>query len=82
MPDLCFGEEIFPNIQPESPLALLDAIPSSYLGTEADLHLTTTSFQAAVENDKVSPEPPLPQTEQSQFPQSPLIRHVSELSSS
>ena len=39
-------EEIFPNIQPELPQVQLEATPScpltSYLGEEADLHLTTT----------------------------------------
>jgi len=38
----------FPNIQPESPLAQLEAIPSSpiasYVGEEAEPHLTTASF--------------------------------------
>jgi len=42
-------EEFFPNIQPEPPLAQLEAIPScpvaSYMGEEANPHLTTTSFQ-------------------------------------
>jgi len=39
------------------------------LGEEADPHLTTASFQGVVEKDKVSPEPLLLQTKQSQFPQ-------------
>ena len=43
----------FPNIQPEHPLAQLEAIPShplaSYMGEEANTHLTTTSLQAVVE---------------------------------
>jgi len=30
-PDHSFGEEIFPNIQPESPLVQLNAIPSSHI---------------------------------------------------
>jgi len=42
-PDHSLGENFFPNIQPESPLAQLEAIPSnpiaSYAGEEADLHL-------------------------------------------
>ena len=57
----------------------LEAIPSSYhcyLGEEADSHLTTTSFQVAVESDKISPEPPLLQTELPPFPQLLLIRLV------
>ena len=51
-PDHSVGEEEFPNIQPESPLVQLEAIPShpidSYVGEEADLHLTTVSFQAVL----------------------------------
>uniref|UniRef100_A0A8C9LFA0 Receptor ligand binding region domain-containing protein n=1 Tax=Pavo cristatus TaxID=9049 RepID=A0A8C9LFA0_PAVCR len=56
-------EEIFPNIQPESPPVKVGAISSSpvacYMGEEADPHLTTTSFEVVVESDKVSSEPPL-----------------------
>ena len=59
--DYSFGEEIFPNIQPEPPLTQLEATPSgpiaSYTGEESDPHLTTTSFQEAVESSKVSPKP-------------------------
>ena len=62
VPDHSFGGKVFPNIQPEPPLAQLEAIPShpiaSYLGEEADPCLTTTSFQAVVDSN-VSPEPPL-----------------------
>jgi len=76
VPDHLYGEESFPNVQLESPLAQLDAIPSSpissYTGKEANPHLTTTSFQVV----KVSPEPPLLQTKQSQFPQLLLVRPV------
>jgi len=36
--------------------------------------LTTTTFQGVVEGKKISPEPPLLQTKQSQFPQLLLIR--------
>ena len=47
----------------------LEAIASlpiaSYLGEETNTHLTTTSFQVAVESDKVSPQPPLLQTKES-----------------
>ena len=57
------SEKFFPNIQPESPLAQLEAIPpspiASYMGEEADPHLTTASLQVVVENNKVSPKPPL-----------------------
>ena len=73
MPDCSLREEVFLNVQPESPLAQLETIPSSpiasYMGEEDNLHPTTTSFHGAVESDKVSPDSPLLQTEQSQFSQ-------------
>ena len=50
--------EVFPNIQPESPLAQLEAIPSSPIAShmgEAYRLLTTASLQVVTENDKVSP---------------------------
>ena len=76
MPDHSFREEIFPNIQPEPPLAQLQAIPfrsiSTYAGEEADSHFT--SFQRVLESNKVSPEPPRLRTEQSQLPQPLLMR--------
>ena len=63
-----------------SNLAQLEAIPScpiaGYTGEEADPYLTTTSFQVTVEIEEVSPEPPLFQTEQLQFPQLLPIRLV------
>jgi len=40
-----------------------------YLGEEADL-TSSSFFQGVVESDKISLEPPLLQTEQSQFPHS------------
>ena len=62
-----FRAEMFLNIQPELPLVQHEAITSfpfaSYLEEEANPHLTTTFFQAAVGSDEVSPEPPLLQTE-------------------
>jgi len=61
------SEKFFPNIQPEPPLVQLEAFPSSfitgYAGEEAEPHLSTTFLQAVVDCDKISPEPPLPQTE-------------------
>ena len=75
-----FGEEIFPNIQPKRPPAQLNAISSCaitcYLGEETSIHLTTTSFQVVVESHKVSPQPPLLQAKQPQFPQLLLTRLV------
>jgi len=43
---------------------------------EGDPHPTTSSFQVVVESNEISPEPPLLQTEQSQFPQLLPIRLV------
>jgi len=68
-----FSEEIFPNIRSKPPLAQLEALSSHpiacYLGEETDVHLTTPSFQVVVESDKVSPQAPLLQAKQPQFPQ-------------
>ena len=62
-PDQPLGEEVFLNVQPESPLMQLEAILScpiaSYMGEEAIPHLTTTSPQVVVERDRIIPEPPL-----------------------
>ncbi|KAK4816070.1 hypothetical protein QYF61_011294, partial [Mycteria americana] len=78
MLDNPLGEEKFPNIQSKPPLVQLEAISSCpitcYLGEETDPHLSTTSFQAVVESDKVSPQPPFLQAKQSQLPQPLLIR--------
>ncbi|KAK4812334.1 hypothetical protein QYF61_017111 [Mycteria americana] len=80
MLDNPFSEEIFPNTQSKPPLAQLEAISSHpmacYLGEEANTHLSTTSFQVVVESGKVSPQPPLLQAKQPQFPQPLLIRLV------
>ncbi|KAK4823880.1 hypothetical protein QYF61_007828 [Mycteria americana] len=78
MLDNPFSEVKFPNIQSKPPLAQLEAISSCpitcYLGEETDPHLSTTSFQAVVESDEVSPQPPFLQAKQPQFPQPLLIR--------
>ncbi|KAK4815422.1 hypothetical protein QYF61_001410 [Mycteria americana] len=80
MLDNPLGEEKFPNIQSKPPLAQLEAISSCpitcYLGEETDPHLSTPSFQVAVESNKVSPQPPFLQAKQPQFPQPLLIRLV------
>ena len=56
----------------------LEAISScpitSYLGKETKTHLNTISFQAAVESNKVPPQPPLLHTKQPHFPQPLLSR--------
>ncbi|KAK4830604.1 LOW QUALITY PROTEIN: hypothetical protein QYF61_012030 [Mycteria americana] len=73
-----FCEKIFPNIQSKPALEQLEAISSCpiacYLGEETDPHLSTTSFQAVVESNKVSPQPPFLQAKQPQFPQLFLTR--------
>ncbi|KAK4827485.1 hypothetical protein QYF61_018785 [Mycteria americana] len=78
MLDNPLGEEKFPNIQSKPPPPQLEAISSCpmacYLGEETDPHLSTTSFQAVVESDEVSPQPPFLQAKQSQLPQPLLIR--------
>jgi len=80
MPDHSFSKEILPNIQPKFPLTQPEAIASrpiaSYLWEETNARLTTTSFQVAVESDKVPPHPPLLQTKQPQLPQPLLLRLV------
>jgi len=62
MPDHYFSKEIFPNIPSKPPLMQLEAIASgpiaSYLGEETNTCLTTTSFQVAVESNKVPPQRP------------------------
>ena len=56
----------------------LEAISShsiaSNLGEDTNTHLTAASIQVVVESNKVSPQPPLLQTKQSQLPQTLLIR--------
>jgi len=81
VPDLYFGEEAFPDIHPDPPLLQLEAVSShhsiSYVGKEADCHLTITSFQAVVEDYEVSLGPPLLQTKQ--FPQLLLVKLVLQI---
>ncbi|KAK4816273.1 hypothetical protein QYF61_014345 [Mycteria americana] len=86
MLDNPFSEVKFPNIQTKPTMAQLEArvqleaISSrpitSYLGEETDPHLSTTSFQVAVESKKVSPQPPFLRAKKPQFPQPLLIRLV------
>jgi len=47
-----------------------------YLREKTDTNLTITSFQIAVESNKVSLEPPFLQAKLPQFPQMLLIRVV------
>ena len=57
MLDNPLSEEIFLDIQSKPPLAQLEAISSCpvtcYLGKETNIHLATTSFQVAVENETI-----------------------------
>ena len=80
VPDHPFREAVFPNVQPQPSLAQLEVIPSSpitsHMREEADPHLTATFFQVEVEISKVSHEPSLLQTKQSQLTQPLLIRPV------
>ncbi|KAK4815123.1 hypothetical protein QYF61_017398 [Mycteria americana] len=73
MLDNPFSEVKLPNIQSKPPLVQLEAISSHpitcYLGEETNPHLSTTSFQAVIESDEVSPQPPFLQTKPPQFPQ-------------
>jgi len=77
---LPLSTEIFPDIHSKPPLTQLEGIASlpitSYLGEETNTCLTTNSFQVIVESNKVSPQPPLVQTKQPQFPQLLFIRLV------
>jgi len=50
---------------------------ASYVGEETNTCLTTTSFQVAVESNKVPPQTPLLLTKQPQFPQPLLINTCS-----
>ena len=63
MSDHSINKEIFLNTQSKPPKKQLEAISSCpiaiYLGEETNTHLTTTSFQVFVANNKVPPQPPL-----------------------
>ena len=72
-----FGEEItFLISNLNLPWCNMRPFPliACYLGEETNPHLATASFQAVVESDKVSPQPPVLQAKQLQFPQPLLIR--------
>ena len=71
------SEKFFLMLNLNLPWRILRPFPlilSQLHGEEADPYLATNSFQEAVERNKFSPEPPLSQTEQPQFPQ-PLTPH-------
>jgi len=71
MPHHFFREEIFPNIQPELPLTETEAIPSYPIAVTWEKRPTPNLPSGCC---RVSPEPPLLQTEKFQFPQLLLIR--------
>jgi len=77
MLDNPFGGEIFPNIQSKPALVQREVGSSCpitcYLGEETNTHPTATFLQVVLESDKVSPQPPLIQTKQPQFPQPLLV---------
>ena len=56
--------------------AISSCLVTNYLGEETNAPLTTTSFQVALESNKVSPQPSFLQTKQSQLPQLLLVRLV------
>jgi len=73
-------KEVFPDTQPKHPLAQLEAISPRpvtwHQWEETNPALTAITFQVLEEGNKVSPQPPLPQTKQPQFLQLLLIGHV------
>jgi len=75
-----FRKDIFSNMQSKPPLMQLEAVSSrptaSYSGEETNTHLTTTTSQAVVESEKVSPQPPPLLTKQAEFSQLLLRRLV------
>lgn len=80
MPDYSFSKEFFSNIQSKCPLAWLKAVflcsVACYVWEETNPHLAATSFQVAVESDKVTPKPPFLQAEDPWFLQPFHIRTV------
>jgi len=70
----------FPDIQSKPPLAPLEAISphpvTCHQWEETNPIHPVITFQVLEESNKVSPQPPLPQTKQPQFLQSLLIGHT------
>jgi len=68
-----FGEEIFPNIQCKPPLTKLKAVSSYHLllGRREQHPPCYNLLSGSCRENKVSPQPPLLQTKQPQFPQPP-----------
>lgn len=75
---LFLRKKIVPNVQTESPLVQLDAIPSHHITQEKRPMPTSPQppFRLIVEKDKDSPKPPLLHTKQPLFSQPLLIRLV------
>ena len=68
-----FCKEVFSDIQPKPTLVQLEAISPHPVTYEINSTLAVRTFQILEESNKVSPQPPLPHTEQPQFLQSLLI---------
>ena len=64
-----FCIEAFPDIQPKLTLAQLEAISPHPVTSEKrpTPTLAVSTFQILEESNKVSPQPPFPQTKQPQF---------------
>jgi len=80
VPNNLFCKEVFPDIQPKPLLAQLEAISPRpvtwHQWEETKPALALSTFQILEESNKVSPQPPLPQTKQPQFLQSLLGGHI------
>ena len=70
-----FGGEIIPNIQPEPPPVQVEATPSHPIAVTGSRGGPLPHHNLLPGSDKVSPAPPLLQTEPSQFPQPLPTRH-------
>ncbi|XP_071885379.1 mucin-16 [Anas platyrhynchos] len=68
---------VMTTLQPKTPLTQLKPIPprpvTRHVGEQTKPHLATASFEVPVESDKVAPEPPFLQAEQTQLPQPLLV---------
>ena len=74
------SKEVFPDIQPKLtlvPLKAISPLPVTFHQLEGtNPALAVSTFQILEESNKVSPQPPFPQTKQPQFLQSLLIGHI------
>ena len=69
-----FCKEVFPDIQPKSPLVQLETISpcpvTCHQWEETNPTLAVNTFQILEDSNNVSPQSPFPQTKQPQFLQS------------